>query len=121
LRTPDKVADHLEKGLADGGRKLYNTYCASCHQVNGKGVMGRFPTLSESEWVSGNKKRLISVILAGLKGPITVNGKAFDGEMPKHDFLSDDNIAKILTYIRKNFKNNAGAIYEKDVASMRGK
>ena len=121
LRTPDKVRDHLEKGIADGGRKLYNTYCASCHQVNGKGVMGRFPSLSESEWVSGNKKRLISVILAGLKGPITVNGKGFDGEMPKHDFLSDDHIAKILTYIRKNFKNNAGAIYEKDVASMRVK
>ena len=119
LRTPDKVGDYLDKGMAEGGQKLYNTYCASCHQADGKGAAGRYPSLSQSEWVSGNKKRLITVLLEGLKGPITVNGKGFDGEMPKLDFLSDGDIAKILSYVRFNFINNASAIYEKEVATVR--
>ncbi len=121
LKTPDKIRDNLDKGMAAGGQKIYNIYCISCHQGEGKGDGSRYPTLVESDWVTGDKKRLITVLLEGLKGPITVNGKPFDGEMAKHDFLSDADIAKVTSYIRLNFKNNAGAIQEKEVAYVRDK
>lgn len=121
LKTPDKIKDNLAKGMADEGQKIYNTYCIACHQGDGKGDGSRYPPLVESDWVTGDKNRLITVMLDGLKGPITVNGKPFDDVMPKHDFLSDDDIAKVLSYIRSNFKNNAGTIYEKEVANVRDK
>jgi hypothetical protein len=41
--------------------------------------------------------------------------------MPKHDFLSDADIAQILTYIRLNFDNNSSAIREKEIARVRNK
>lgn len=121
LTTPDKIKDNLARGMANEGQKIYNVYCISCHQKDGKGDGSRYPPLGESDWVTGDKNRLITVMLNGLKGPITVNGKRFDGEMPKHDFLSDADISKVTSYIRLNFKNNAGAIYEKEVASVRAK
>jgi glucose/arabinose dehydrogenase len=121
IRTPDKIKDNLAKGMADEGQKIYNIYCISCHQEDGKGDGSRYPPLGESDWVTGDKKRLITVMLNGLKGPIIVNGKPFDGEMPKHDFLSDADISKVTTYLRLNFKNNAGAVHEKEVADLRDK
>lgn len=119
LKTPDKVKDNLVKGMADEGQKIYTVYCIACHQENGKGDGSRYPPLAESDWVTGDKKRLIKVLLEGLKGPITVNGKLFNGEMPKHDFLSDAAISKVTSYIRLNFKNKAGVIHEKEVADVR--
>jgi mono/diheme cytochrome c family protein len=121
LKTPDKVKDNLVKGIADEGKKIYTLYCTSCHQENGKGDGSRYPSLVESDWVSGDKNRLIEIVLNGLKGPIVVNGKTFNGEMPKHDFLSNAEISKVTSYIRLNFKNNAGVIQEKEVAQMRDK
>ncbi len=121
LRTPDKIRDNLAEEIANEGQKIYNVYCVSCHQQDGAGDGSRYPPLGESDWVTGDKDRLITVLLEGLKGPITVNGKRYDGEMPKHDFLSDVDISKVATYLRLNFKNNAGAIHEKEVANLRSK
>ena len=36
LKTPDTISDNLDKGLAAGGQKIYNIYCISCHQGEGK-------------------------------------------------------------------------------------
>ena len=121
LKTPDQVKDNLVKGMVDEGQKIYTVYCISCHQENGKGDGSRYPPLAGSDWVTGDKNRLITVLLEGLKGPITVNEKRFNGEMPKHDFLSDADVAKVTSYIRLNFKNNAGAILEKEVTNVRNK
>ncbi len=121
LKTPDEIKDNLSSRIAGEGQKVYNTYCISCHQGDGRGDGSRYPPLVESEWVSGDIDRLITVLLAGLEGPITVNGKQFNDLMPKQDFLSDDDIANVLTYIRMNFNNNAGAVRRREVASMRKK
>ena len=121
LKTPDKVLDNLDKGMAVGGEKIYKAYCISCHQGDGKGDGNRFPPLSASDWVTGNKEKLIAVLLNGLGGEIKVSGRSFNGVMPKHDFLNDADIAKVLSYIRMNFKNNSGAVHEKEVTRMRSK
>ena len=118
LKTPDKIKDNLVLGMVDEGEKIYNIYCMSCHQGNGKGDGSRYPTLVESDWVTGDKKRLITVILNGLQGPITVSGKPFNDVMPKQDFLSDEDIAKVLSYIRMHF-NNASSIQQKEVSRVK--
>lgn len=121
IKTPDEVKDNLATGMASGGEKIYESYCISCHQSDGKGDGNRFPPLNGSEWVNGNKERLISVLLKGLEGPVTVKGKSFEGVMPKHDFMPDADIAKVLSYVRLNFGNHSGIIREAEVAAIRKK
>ncbi|QHT66430.1 c-type cytochrome [Rhodocytophaga rosea] len=122
LKTPDKVKDDLYKGREVAGERIYNTYCAACHQRDGKGDNNRFPPLAGLEWVTGDKERLINAILNGLQGEIQVNGKTYNGVMPAHASVLDDQaIASIINYIRNNnkFGNNASIVSAAEVSQVR--
>ncbi|WP_339924067.1 c-type cytochrome [uncultured Cyclobacterium sp.] len=119
IRKPDEEQDNLEKGLLEVGAQTYNVYCATCHQSNGLGDGTRFPPLAGTKWVRGNKKELINVILQGLEGQIEVDGVPYNGIMPAHSFLSDAEVAGVLTYIRKSFGNNSSSISAIEVANAR--
>jgi mono/diheme cytochrome c family protein len=62
---------------------------------------------------------LLNVVLKGLNGEIVVNGKPYNGLMPAHNFLKDEEVANILTYIRSNFGNSAGPISVQEVIDFR--
>jgi mono/diheme cytochrome c family protein len=119
IRHPDEVNDNLEKGIVSGGEKIFSLYCATCHQKDGKGASGRFPPLVGTDWVTGDKKRLINILLNGLEGAIEVNGETYINAMPQHSFLSDEEIANVLTYIRQNLGNKASEVTVKEVSEMR--
>ena len=106
---------------ADPGREIYMKYCLACHQASGSGVQGMYPTLQKTDWVNGDKTRLIGLLLNGQQGEITVNGQVFKGVMPTHQFLTDEQIAEVLTYVRSNFGNTAGAILPQEVSAIRQK
>ena len=118
IKMPDEVADNLDKGIVNKGGKLYNTYCGVCHQRDGMGN-DRFPPLSGSEWVIGDKMVPINIVLNGLGGELHVKGKTYNNRMPRMNLLSDENIAQILTYVRQNFNNNASAVTKQDVLKAR--
>lgn len=119
IRTPDFVTDNLSKEIVSEGQRVYNTYCAACHQADGRGASGRFPPLSGTDWVTGDPDRLIGILLKGLEGPIEVNGDDYNSLMPQHAFLKDQEIADVLSYIRTNFENRADSISVKDVERVR--
>lgn len=119
IKTPDKVNDNLQKETLEAGAAAYNLYCATCHLADGKGDGNRYPPIHGSEWVSGNKNKLIEVVLNGLSGNITVNNKPYNGVMPGHDFLKDEELASILTYIRLGFANYASPITAEEVRKVR--
>jgi glucose/arabinose dehydrogenase/cytochrome c553 len=119
IRTPDEVNDNLDKGQLVAGEKVYSVYCSACHQRNGMGDSQRFPPLAGSEWVTGEKERLIRVLLKGLEGPIEVKGQPYNNVMPQHSFLSNEDAAQVLTYIRQNFGNQASAIRPEEVNKVR--
>jgi glucose/arabinose dehydrogenase len=121
IKTPDELNDNLQKDQAVGGEKIYNTYCASCHQRNGKGAEGRFPPLVDASWVKGDKAKLINVLLNGLQGNIEVNGVGYNGIMPKHAFLTDEEAASVLTYIRQKFGSMQDEITVEEVGEQRKK
>lgn len=106
VKTPDEINDNLNKGKEGSGSNVYFSYCSSCHQMNGEGDGNRFPPLVQSEWVNGDKQKLIGVILNGLEGPITIRGKSYNNSMPSHKFLSDEDVAHVLNYVRRTFNNN---------------
>lgn len=106
--------------LDDDGAEIYMTRCMSCHQMNGRGVSGVFPPLVSTEWVTGDKGRLIRVVLNGLTGEIDVEGETYSGAMPPwRSFLDDDQTAALLTYIRQAWGNDASEVTPAEVASVR--
>jgi glucose/arabinose dehydrogenase/mono/diheme cytochrome c family protein len=119
IRTPDEFADNLQKDAVSGGQQLYRNYCVACHLDDGKGDGSRFPPLDGSQYVLGDKKRLINILLNGLQETITVKGKRYNNVMPSHSFLSDNDMAMVLTYIRQNFGNTASEITPAEVAALR--
>ena len=41
--------------------------------------------------------------------------------MPAHAFLSDEQVAQLLTFLRQNFGNHANTVEAADVAEVRAK
>ncbi|HAK56094.1 MAG: PQQ-dependent sugar dehydrogenase [Vicinamibacterales bacterium] len=119
IRTPDPVADNLSPTVLTGGALTYESYCATCHQADGEGDGARFPPIARTEWVSGDKSRLIDLTLNGMEGDIDVNGESYSNVMPQHSFLTDEEVAELLTYIRAGFGNNASGVSEEDVRRRR--
>ena len=111
----------MEGSMMAQGKSIYNKYCLVCHQVQGEGVPGLYPPISETEWVSGDKERLITIVLEGQEGPIEVKGETYNNIMPAQDFLSNQEVAAVLTYIRQNFGNNASKITPEEVEEVREK
>jgi len=101
------------------GKSIYNKFCLVCHQADGSGVEGLYPPLVNTDWVQGDKERLIKVVLNGQEGPIEVNGESYNNVMPAQDFLKNNEVAAVLTYIRQNFENNASAVTASDVEQVR--
>jgi mono/diheme cytochrome c family protein len=122
IKTPDEVKDNLNTGDNLEGSILYKTYCANCHQRNGKGDNNLVPPLDSSEYVMGDKDRLINIILNGLTGEIKVKGKTYNGLMPAHANILDDHaIASITTFIRNRFGKQKGTVTTHDVIAVRKK
>ena len=111
------------------GERLYGTVCITCHQAAGDGGSETHPPLAGSEWVKGPPKRLIRIVLYGLKGEIHVQGHVFNGAlMPVFGPLpnsgynwNDQKVAAVLTFIRRKWGDKASPVSEEDVASVRKK
>ncbi len=110
------IEEHIQND--SNGKKIYTTYCLACHQADGKGVQGMNPSLVDTDWVGGEKNKLIGVILNGMKGK-KVDGEEYRNIMAPHDFLNDQDIADVLTYIRSNFGNDFGAVTPEEVKAQR--
>jgi glucose/arabinose dehydrogenase/mono/diheme cytochrome c family protein len=119
IKIPEKELDNLETGMIEIGAQVYNLYCGTCHQRDGKGDGNRFPPIHNSQVVNGKNRPLIELILKGLEGSITVKGVAYNGVMPSHSFLSNNEISAVLTYIRKNFGNDSPSISAYEVGTVR--
>ncbi len=93
--------------------------CATCHQVDGKGLPGTFPPLAGSELLTGPVEKPIAIVLHGLTGPVPVSGTEYNGMMMPWGTLSDEQIAAILTYERSSWGNTASAVTPEEVAAVR--
>lgn len=92
-----------EQKRFEAGKSMYEATCLACHQVHGMGQPGLAPPLVGSEWVGFSENRLIRIVLHGLRGPIQVKGDKFEMDMPALGVLDDDQIASVLTYVRREW------------------
>ncbi len=82
--------------------------------------MGEAPPLDHSPWVTGPEDRLIKIVLHGVRGPIEVHGKTYNREMPGFgQILSNDEIASLLTFVRKHFGEPSSPVLATSVDRVR--
>jgi mono/diheme cytochrome c family protein len=105
------------------GKQVFGKNCAACHQASGLGLAPLFPPLVGSDWVNvDGHARIIRIVLNGLQGPITVNGKAYNNNMvPWKDALKDDEIADVLSYVRNAWGNKGSLVTAEEVKAIRAK
>ena len=103
---------------ADQAKKLYETNCGTCHQMDGGGVPMMQPELIEIERAGNPIGGVVEMILKG-SAAIEPGTSDYANEMPAFDHLSDSEIALIATYVRQNFGNSGKKISTTDVKRLR--
>ena len=96
------------------GSKIYATYCANCHQQDGKELASLYPPLAGSDYLMEDISRAACIIKNGQAKEIVVNGVTYNQMMPGNP-ITNLEIAEVLTYIGNAWGNDAGLIGVKDV------
>ena len=82
--------------LVSRGQSVYEVNCVACHQTNGQGIAGIFPALVGSDIVLNNKERNIEILMEGVQG----------AAMNSFSYLSEVEIASVITYTRQSWDND---------------
>jgi mono/diheme cytochrome c family protein/glucose/arabinose dehydrogenase len=105
------TADEQKRFAA--GAEIYKSLCVGCHQPDGQGKEKMAPPLVQSRYAIGDSGAPARILLAGKEGPV--------GLMPPlGGALSDEQIASVLTYVRREWGNTGSAVTAEDVAEVRG-
>lgn len=104
----------------NSGQAVYQRICIACHLPTGTGLPPLYPPLAGSDLVTSDPAILARIVLHGLQGPLTVNGRTFNSVMPGQGAaLSDADIAAVLTYVRNTWGNSAAPVTPEVVAAER--
>jgi nitrite reductase (NO-forming) len=87
------------------GKEVYALYCQNCHLEDGKGMPDVNPPVAKAEYIKKPAKILIGIILNGQSGEVVVNGKKYNAVMPAQEYLTDEQIADVLNYVRNSWGN----------------
>ena len=140
----DKKLSKADKKLYDLGKEVYHreALCVTCHQADGKGIdsfpdkskptFGSYPSLAKmtgyptNPWIDGDPTRAIKLVLNGMYGKMTFNGKQYgdvkDGQAamtPLGQMLKDEEVAAVMTYVRQSWGNNLPPVTAAQVKKAR--
>lgn len=118
--VPIFAAEESESVLIAKGKLLYLQHCVICHQGNGQGTPGTFPPLATSDYLMAKPENGIRPIVEGLSGRIAVNGANYNNTMPPI-LLTDEQVAAVLTFVRKTWNNATDIISVAQVNEVRSK
>lgn len=105
---------------AELGKSIYSSTCFACHGSQGQGVADVFPPLAGSDYLNADTDRAIDIVLNGMSGEISVNGKTYNSVMTAQG-LSDEDTANVLTYVYNNWDNNGTEVTPEMVSEVRSK
>jgi len=109
----------LPKESMERGKKVYDQYCMSCHMQDGTGVPRLNPPLVKTSYVIGDKTTIIEIVLKGFDAQVEIEGEYYQNTMAPHDFLTDEQIADVTTFVRNSFGNKASVVVPADVKAVR--
>lgn len=100
-----------EQKRFDLGQEIYKNICSACHQPDGLGKEKIAPSLINSRLVTGNAAIGMRILISGKEGAT--------GLMPPLAALTDEQVAAVLTYIRREWGHTASAVTPEDVLETR--
>jgi mono/diheme cytochrome c family protein len=101
------------------GRRIFSGTCIACHQENGLGITGVYPSLSRSPVVLGDPVVLARWVVLGQR-PATMPAGRYAAQMPQFGWLSSEDAASLFTYVRSSFGNDAAPVDAATVAKAVG-
>ncbi len=108
------------------GQAAFEANCAVCHQASGAGNPALAPPLltypGKYATQTQGRQQLLTTVLYGLWGEITVEGKPYNFKMPSFLNLDDETIAQALNYVvfgLSKAPNSVEAFSADDVAKAR--
>ncbi len=110
--TPLTPLTAEEQQRFDTGRDVYRNICQACHQPDGRGQEKIAPSLIGSTLALASPEVPARILLNGKEGAI--------GLMPPvGSVLSDDQVAGVLTYIRREWGQTGSAVDPATVKTVR--
>jgi nitrite reductase (NO-forming) len=120
IKSNPAIAGLTKEMQVEKGKQVYMGLCFACHQADGKGLPPAFPPLANSDYMLADRDRAIRIVLKGIVGPMTVNGKKFDSAMPPQEAaLTDQQVADVLTYVYNAWGNEGDAFTADQVKAVR--
>jgi mono/diheme cytochrome c family protein len=102
----------IEQRRFTAGQEVYKNLCEACHGADGREQQGVAPALIGSAEVVGPAAVPIRILLHGKEGSV--------GLMPAHaDALGDEEIAAVITYIRRSWGHTASPVDAGAVKNVR--
>ena len=121
IKVSENASSNANKlnNVSDNGKQVYKQYCESCHQANGEGVPGVFPSLVGNEVVlKDDPSEHINVVLNGLSNK-EIDGVKYVAPMPGFSMLSDDEVAAVVNHERSHWGNDASLVDREIVSAKR--
>jgi nitrite reductase (NO-forming) len=120
IKDNPKIATLTKEIQVEKGKGVYMQTCFVCHQPEGQGVPGQIPPLAKSDFLMANRENSIRGVLAGRSGEVVVNGKKYNAVMAPLQYLTDEQIANVVTYVRNSWGNLGDAVSAQEVRRIRG-
>lgn len=109
---PARPLTDVERARFAAGEQQYAGSCAGCHQAGGIGLAGVAKPLVGSPWVLGPPVRLIRIVMHGKEGQMLMP--------PLGGSMTDEQMASVLTYVRRAWGNAATPISPSEINETRG-
>ncbi|MEA3210482.1 MAG: hypothetical protein QOE70_3539 [Chthoniobacter sp.] len=98
------------KASIERGKAVYMQTCFACHQMTGLGLPGAFPPLAQTDYTTGDARRMVAMLLKGVNPPLKVKDLTYVAPMPPlptvYPILNDDkNVSDVVNYVRNSFGN----------------
>jgi mono/diheme cytochrome c family protein len=102
----------VEAGRFEQGREVYRNICQACHQPDGRGLARVAPPLVESVLALAPAEVTARILLNGKEGRV--------GLMPPIGAtLTNDQIASVLTYVRREWGQTGDPVDPRTVETVR--
>jgi len=116
------VVNTISAQNMSNGKKIYETRCLVCHQVDGGGVPNMNAPLDGASNVVGNDiARMVKIIRGGYNERVALDGYYYSNAMTANPDLKDQDIADVLSYIRNSWSNKASKVTLAQVQKVKKK
>ncbi len=103
-----------QQAMFEAGRTTYGL-CAACHQPDGLGRPDLAPSLQDGRWANAvSPDAAIRIVLHGKQGT-----PGFPAPMVPLANMNDEQLASVLTFVRRSFGNSAPFVEPADIARVR--